>query len=82
MKAIGKNNLLELIENRDFSMMKIFRNEFIETLKQYYYIGGMPEAVVNFINNSDYNEVRNIQKNILTAYEMDFSKHAHYREIP
>ena len=82
LKAVEKNNLLELIENRDFSMMKIFRNEFIETLKQYYYIGGMPEAVVNFINNSDYNEVRNIQKNILTAYEMDFSKHAPYREIP
>ena len=82
LKAIGKNNLLELIGNRDFSMMKAFRNEFIETLKQYYYVGGMPEAIVSFVNYSDYNEVRNIQKNILTAYEMDFSKHAPYREIP
>ncbi len=82
LKAVGKNNLLELIENRDFPMIKIFRNEFIEALKQYYYVGGMPEAVASFINNHDYNEVRNIQKNILTAYEMDFSKHAPYREIP
>ena len=42
----------------------------------------MPEAVVSFIEKSDYNEVRQIQRNILMAYEMDFSKHAPYREIP
>ena len=63
-------------------MIKNFRNEFIDALKLYYYVGGMPEAVVSFIEKSDYNEVRQIQKNILTAYEMDFSKHAPYREIP
>lgn len=81
LEAIGKDKLLELINAQDFEMMKIFRSEFIETLKLYYYVGGMPEAVVSFINHSDYNEVRSIQKNILTAYEMDFSKHAPYREI-
>ena len=82
LKAIGKNGLLELLESRDFKMIKNFRNEFIETLKLYYYVGGMPEAVVSFIEKSDYNEVRQIQRNILMAYEMDFSKHAPYREIP
>ena len=82
LEALGKNNLLELIETKDFEMMKIFRNEFIENLRLYYYIGGMPEAIVKFISTSDYNEVRNIQKNILFAYEMDFSKHVPYREIP
>ena len=63
-------------------MMKIFRNEFIETLRQYYYIGGMPESIASFITHSNYNEVRNIQKNIFMAYEMDFSKHVPYRDIP
>ena len=82
LEALGKDKLVELINSQDFEMMKIFRNEFIETLKLYYYIGGMPEVVASFINHSDYNEVRNIQKNVLTAYEMDFSKHAPYREIP
>ena len=82
LRASGKNNLLELIEAKDFTMMKIFRNDFIEALRQYYYVGGMPEAVANFMTNSDYNEVRNIQKNILMAYEMDFSKHVPYRDIP
>lgn len=82
LKAIGKNSLLELLESGDFSMIKNFRNEFIDALKLYYYVGGMPEAVASFIDKSDYNDVRQIQKNILTAYEMDFSKHAPYREIP
>ena len=82
LEALGKNNLLELIETKDFEMMKVFRNEFIENLRLYYYVGGMPEAVVSFIEKSDYNEVRNIQRNILLAYEMDFSKHVPYREIP
>ncbi len=82
LRASGRNNLLELIETNDFTMMKIFRNDFIEALRQYYYVGGMPEAVASFISNSDYNEVRNIQRNILMAYEMDFSKHVPYREIP
>ena len=82
LEALGKNNLLELIETKDFEMMKIFRNELIETLRLYYYVGGMPEAIVKFISTSDYNEVRNVQKNILLAYEMDFSKHVPYREIP
>lgn len=82
LRASGKNNLLALIEAKDFTMMNIFRNELIEALRQYYYVGGMPEAVASFVANSDYNEVRNIQKNILTAYEMDFSKHVPYREIP
>ena len=82
LRASGKNNLLELIETNDFTMMKIFRNDFIEALRQYYYVGGMPEAVASFVSNSDYNEVRNIQRNILMAYEMDFSKHVPYRDIP
>ena len=82
LEALGKKNLVELIETKDFEMMKIFRNEFIENLRLYYYVGGMPEAVVSFIEKSDYNEVRNIQRNILLAYEMDFSKHVPYREIP
>lgn len=82
LEALGKNNLLELIENQDFAIMKIFRSEFMEALRLYYYIGGMPEAVAAFIAASDYNEVRGIQKNILFAYEMDFSKHVPYREIP
>jgi uncharacterized protein len=51
-------------------------------LRYYYYIGGMPEAVLSYKDQSDFNEVRNIQKRILSAYEQDFSKHAPSEIVP
>ena len=44
-------------------------------VKKYYYIGGMPEVVNNFINTNDFQKARKIQENILDAYTRDFSKH-------
>ncbi|MCR5347196.1 MAG: ATP-binding protein [Fretibacterium sp.] len=80
--AAGKGNLLELLETRDFELMKSFRQEFIECLKQYCFVGGMPEAAACFAANRDYAEAREIQRRILLAFEMDFSKHAPSREVP
>src|SRR5690606_35591009 len=59
-----------------------FKSRYIELLKQYYYVGGMPEAVSDFSQDKDFGEVRNIQKRILTAYEQDFSKHAPNEIVP
>ena len=42
----------------------------------------MPEAVNDYVQNSDFTRVREIQKQILSAYELDFSKHAPAREVP
>lgn len=75
LDAMGKEQYVELIEKQDFEMIKIFSNKFEDLLKQYCYIGGMPEVVQNFVNNGDFNQVRTIQKRILSAYERDFSKH-------
>lgn len=75
LEAMDKEQYVELIEKQDFEMIKIFSNKFEDLLKQYCYIGGMPEVVQNFINNGDFNQVRTIQKRILAAYERDFSKH-------
>ena len=80
--AICKENLLELLEARDFELIKAFRQEFINCLKQYYFVGGMPEVADRFATNRDYAEVREIQERILLAFEMDFSKHAPSREVP
>lgn len=55
---------------------------YIDSLKQYYFVGGMPEAVQSFAENKDFNEVREIQKRILAAYEQDFSKHAPNEIVP
>ena len=80
--AIGKEQYAKLVSKHDFEMMKAFKNVLIDTLKQYYYVGGMPEAVLHFSENQDFNEVRKIQQRILDAYEQDFSKHAPNEVVP
>jgi len=80
--AMGKDNLVKLLESEDFSLITSFKGKFIDLLKQYYYIGGMPEVVASFIAARDYGKVREIQKRILIAYEQDFSKHAPNETVP
>lgn len=63
-------------------MITSFKGKYIDSLKQYYYIGGMPAVVASFIENSDYTKVRQLQKEILLAYEQDFSKHAPNETVP
>ncbi|MDR1042538.1 MAG: ATP-binding protein [Clostridiales Family XIII bacterium] len=82
MLAMGKERFVSLIERGDFDMATTFRQEYIDLLKHYYYVGGMPEAVRSFALNRDFNEVREIQRNILAAYEQDFSKHAPSEVVP
>lgn len=79
--TVGKR-FTELLEGRDYQMITAFKQTYIDALKQYYFIGGMPEAVLNFSEEKDFNEVREIQKRILAAYEQDFSKHAPNEIVP
>lgn len=75
LDAMGKEQFVELIEKQDFEMIKLFNTKFEDLLKQYTYIGGMPEVVQDFVDNKDFKKVRTIQKRILSSYEKDFSKH-------
>lgn len=80
--AMGKEQYVKLLDDSDYSMVTTFRQEYIDLLKQYFYVGGMPEVVNNFSANKDFNEAREIQGRILDAYEQDFSKHAPYNVVP
>ncbi len=80
--ALGEKELLRLLQEKDLELIKVFKTKYIETLKQYYFIGGMPEVVYNFIENRDYKQVREIQNKILYSYEQDFSKHAPNDVVP
>lgn len=82
LMAIGKKQFSELLDQQDFSMITSFRETYADALKQYYFVGGMPEAVESFAENQDFNEVRQIQKRILAAYEQDFLKHAPNEVVP
>ena len=59
-----------------------FHERALDYYKEYLFVGGMPEAVQSFAENKDFNEVREIQKRILAAYEQDFSKHAPNEIVP
>ena len=80
--ATGKERFAELLDTQDFEMITSFKQTYIDALKHYYFVGGMPEAVQSFAENKDFNEVRDIQKRILAAYEQDFSKHAPNEIVP
>jgi len=80
--AIGQERFADLLKTNDFQMINSFKTKYIEWLRLYYYVGGMPAAVVSFSERKDFVEVRNIQKKILDAYENDFSKHAPIEIVP
>lgn len=82
LQAMEKPMFAEVLQQGDFAMAETFKADYELLLKQYYYVGGMPEAVQAFAARGDYNEVRQIQQRILTAYEQDFSKHASYEVVP
>lgn len=82
LMAVGKEKYVDLINCGDYEMMRAFKQDFIDSLKHYYFVGGMPEAVMSFARDKDFEEVRKIQKRILQAYEQDFSKHAPKESVP
>ena len=82
LQAMGKEQFVSLLEQGDFAMAATFKQEYTDLLKHYYYVGGMPEAVLSFATNRDFNEAREIQQRILAAYEQDFSKHAPNEIVP
>lgn len=82
LDAIGETTLIEMLNRADWKLITTYKTRYIERLRQYYYVGGMPEAVLKFSENNSYIEVRDIHRQILDAYEQDFSKHAPRDIVP
>ena len=82
LMAVTGEQFAGLLDDQDYAMVTSFRQTYVDALKQYFYVGGMPEAVQSFVQEKDFNEVRKIQKRILAAYEQDFSKHAPIEIVP
>ncbi len=80
--ATGRAQYADLLDRQDFSMITTFKNTYIDALKEYYFVGGMPEVVSRFAENKDFVEAREIQRQILNDYEQDFSKHAPNEIVP
>lgn len=74
--ARGFKQRVDLLQSGMWDVVNSLRTLYIQHLREYYLVGGMPEAVKKFIDTNDANAVREIQKEILHAYEKDISKHA------
>ncbi len=79
--AIGEKPLSDALLTKDFKLIDAFSEKYIYHLKNYYFVGGLPEAVESFRLNTDYNAVRQIQNTILAQYKGDFGKHAGANEL-
>ena len=75
LEAMGEIQLLKSIEKCDQRFLTIKKSELIKFLKYYFYVGGMPEVVLGFTREKNFNKIRSIQKRIIADYEDDFSKH-------
>ncbi|WP_249963404.1 ATP-binding protein [Histophilus somni] len=75
LTALGKQDLVQLLELQDWTLISAMKSRYIDLLRQYYFVGGMPEAVKTFVQTQNLDEVRQVQRNLLMAYEQDFSKH-------
>lgn len=82
LNALGEEELSMSIAKRDWSNLAIFHAHLIDRLKQYYYVGGMPEAVAAFVDDAEWEEVRAVHSEILRGYDDDFSKHAPSNIVP
>lgn len=76
LMALGKHREAKLLAEGNQSMLAVVRDQLIYDLRCYYYVGGMPEAVSCFVENRNFEEVRRIQRDILTSYDSNFAKHA------
>lgn len=75
LSALGKDKLVDMLHSQDWVAINAFGGKYMELLRQYYYVGGMPEAVKTFVEEKDYRSVRNVQLALLKSYGRDFSKH-------
>lgn len=81
MLAMGKEQLVELLRNNSWATLTPLRGMLTELLRQYYFVGGMPEAVKAYVGRGDIWEVRSIHSKIIDAYRNDMSKHVPKQQV-
>ena len=81
LDALGEGRWNDVLQSEDWELIAAMRTKFIEFLRQYYFVGGMPEAVLSYTKEKDLAKVRTIQSTILETYRNDISKHAPEREV-
>ncbi len=81
LDASGEYAMLDALNKKDWGIINVLHSKYVDLLRQYYYVGGMPEIVLAYVEHQDLKEVRILQNNILGAYRNDISKHAPHRDV-
>lgn len=76
LRATGEDGLANLLDACDLSLIGAFSERFTDSLRRYYFVGGMPEAVLEYAQGHRLADARFVQERLLYGYEHDFSKHA------
>lgn len=79
--AKSENEIYKAVMARDYDTTNVLHERLVDLLRQYYYVGGMPEAVQKYVDTGALQAVRHIQNRILKGYEIDFSKHAPAEQV-
>ncbi|MEB1814821.1 ATP-binding protein [Adlercreutzia mucosicola] len=74
--ATGNKPMLQALEHADFDLVDSLSERYIEQLRNYYFVGGMPEVVQVFLDTGSFSDARKQQDRLLFDYEHDFSKYA------
>lgn len=82
LMAIGQTSLVQLIADGDWDTINALSVRFTDCLRQYYYVGGMPAVVLEYVTTGNLLAVRERQKQTLFDYRRDFSKHVPSQQIP
>lgn len=80
--AMEEKGLSDALATKDYTLIDNFSDKYLFWMKNYYYTGGMPAVVDAFRTHRDYQEVRQIQSDIVRQYEGDFGKHVDARTLP
>ena len=81
LQALGQEQLVQVLKSNDWKTIQMLKYDFIKYLRIYYFVGGMPESVLKYIETRDTMSVREVQNNILAIYRSDMSKHATPQEV-
>ncbi len=81
LDAMDESAAKQIIENHDWDMMKVLNNKLTTLLRQYYYVGGMPKVVADYVKTKNLRQIRTTQEEIIQAYREDVSKHAPKKDI-
>ena len=82
LMAKGEKQLLGIMQERNFEVLNLLHEKCKDLLREYYYVGGMPEVVKSYVEKRLLGLVRTLQNEILSNYAGDFSKHAPWQEVP